>query len=84
MPTGLFVKRAGRVISGLIHGANSDAFTALDAIDSPVILNEDVENIDNTVGVLEMQGFIEVQTDAEGHKSIRLTPSGVAMASTLK
>ncbi len=84
MPTGFFAKRAARVVSGLVKGANEADFTPLASYSEPVVAGEDFENIEQTVKVLEMQGYIEVSANEQGALSIRLTPSGVDMLHPLK
>lgn len=85
MPTGSFARRAARVLGALVKGADEANFTPLSAIDSPSVIDEDPENIESTVKVLEQMGYVEVQSDAEGHpQSIKLTSSGVTMRDTLR
>jgi len=81
---GSFAKRASRVISSLVKGANEADFTPLASYVEPVVAEEDFENIENTVNVLQSMDYIEVSANEQGALSIRLTPSGVDMASTLK
>lgn len=75
----MFVKRVGRFMKALLLALNADTFTAVSAIEDEAVSGETFEDVDRTIRVMEMQGHVEVITDASGNKSLRLTPSGVNM-----
>jgi hypothetical protein len=77
-----FAKRSGRVMNGLLYGANDTTFTQLHKIEDEAVLTSDVEDVGRVVNVLAQMGYIEVETDANGVQSIRLTPSGVALVAS--
>lgn len=83
MPTGLFAKRAGKVINGLLNGSNDATFTALHTIEDASVLTEEAQDVGRVVQVLSDMEYIEVQTDANGVQSIRLTPAGVVAKSAI-
>lgn len=73
----MFPKRAGRFMKGLLNSLNATTFTAIPTITDPVVSGEEAANVDSTVKILADMQYVEVQTDANGVKSLRLTPSGV-------
>lgn len=73
----MFPKRAGRFMKALLSSLNASTFTPVSAITDPLVSSEDVNNVDSTVKILADMEYIEVQANADGTKSLRLTPSGV-------
>lgn len=80
----MFVKRVGRFMKALLTALNADTFTAVSAITDEAVSGETSEDVNRTIRVMEMQGHLEVTTDASGNKSLRLTPSGVNMVNVFK
>lgn len=76
----MYPKRAGRFMDAFLNGLNATTFTPLSAITDPLVSGEQAENVDRTVKILADMLYIEVNTDASGVKSFRLTQSGVARA----
>lgn len=75
-----FHRRAGRFMTSFLDALNATTFTPLSAITDPIVSNEDISDVDRTTKILADMQFIEVNTDANGVKSYRLTPSGVVRA----
>lgn len=74
----MFPKRAKRFMEALFGGLNETTFTPISAIQDPLVSQEEKVHVDSTVKILSDMQYLEVQTDANGAKSLRLTPSGVA------
>lgn len=74
----MFPKRAGRFMKALFLALNATTFTSIPTIADPLVSGEETANVDRTVKILSDMEYVEVQTDANGVKSLRLTPSGVA------
>jgi len=72
----MFPKRAGRFMSALFNALNETTFTPISAIQDPLVAGEEKVHVDSTVKILSDMQYIEVQTDANGAKSLRITPSG--------
>lgn len=76
----MFPKRAGRFMAALLNGLNGSTFTPISAVTDPLVANEQPENVTRTVTILKNMEYVEVQTDASGVISLKLTPSGVTRA----
>lgn len=64
-------------MKALLTNLNDATFTPIPQITDPLVAGEQAQNVDSTVKILSDMGFVEVQTDANGVKSLRLTPSGL-------
>ena len=71
----MFVKRAGKFMKALVAALNPDTFTPVS--DIAIATVEEPQNVESVIRVFESMGRVEVVTDENGAKSLKLTADGV-------
>lgn len=66
-------------MQALLTNLNDATFTPVSSITDEAVTKEAEADINRTIDVMEKQEHIEVVTDENGSRSLRLTPSGVAL-----
>lgn len=74
-----FAKRAARITNHLMQSAPVDTFAPVSDVVPETYNDVEPEDMARILSVLEKMGYAEIQADANGVKSIRITEAGASL-----